>query len=147
MEYQYQFSLYPEFRSSNTANPRSYYFTSDGVSGLVFNFGFNSAISEHHNSLVGTEGFSFFINLVLHKYFFAKATQLYFLTAPSTVSRFYQGIIQAREYRTVQDKTFAFEVRDTASPGLDREHSKLARRQLISCKVVFKLNVIGRLKS
>lgn len=93
MEYQYQFSLYPEFRSSNTVKPRSYYFTSNGVNGLVLDFGFNSAISEHHNSLVGKEGFSFLINLVLHKYLFAKATQLYFLTAPSTVSRFYQGII------------------------------------------------------
>lgn len=88
MEFQYQFSWYPEFKSSNTIKPLSYYFTSDGVNGLELDFAFSSAVSKHHNSLVGTEDFSFWINLVLHRCLFAKATQLYFLTAPcSVVSR------------------------------------------------------------
>lgn len=66
MELQYQFSWYPELKSSNKIKPHSYYFTSDGVNGLVLDFPFSSAASEHHNSFVGTEDFSFWINLVLH---------------------------------------------------------------------------------
>lgn len=152
MEFQYQFSWYPEFKGSNTVKPLSYYFTSNGVSGLVLDFAFSSAVSEHHNSLVGTANFSFWINLVFHKCLFVRATQLYFLMVPcSVVPRDNLG-------KRVQDSTrlnfcktpvLAFEVRDTASPGLDPEHSKVAQRQLITCKMVFKLIAIGkgRLKS
>lgn len=74
--------------SSNIVKPRSFYFASNGVSHLVLDFAFSSAVSEHHSSLAGTKDFSFWINLVLHGCSFDKATQLYFLTAPcSVVSR------------------------------------------------------------
>lgn len=99
----------------------SYHFASNSFIVLILGSlsVFISVVSEHHDNLVRTENFSFWINLLLQKCLFIKATQAYFLYVSIVLC---QEVIWPSEYRIAplqHTRLLAFEVRDTALPRLD----------------------------